>query len=53
MNRSDQVADDEQIDVTKTEARAGSTPGIARYVLMASLALVVIAFAVIVGIGFK
>ncbi len=47
------MTDDEQIDVTKTEARGGSTPGVARYVLVASLVLVIVAFAVIVGIGFK
>ena len=30
--------------LTKTEARAGTTPGVARYVLVFGLALVLIAF---------
>ena len=32
----------EEIHVTKTEARAGSTPNIVRYVLLISIALAVI-----------
>jgi hypothetical protein len=36
---------------TTTEARAGSTPGVARYVLIFGTLLVVIAFTVIVLIG--
>lgn len=32
------------------DARAGSTPGVVRYVLMASLALVIIAFLLIFGL---
>lgn len=47
------VQPDEQIDVSKTDARAGSTPHTVRYVLLISLVLVIVAFAVIVGIGFK
>ncbi len=47
------VQPDEQIEVTKTEARGGSTPHIARYVLVISLVLVIVAFAVIVGIGVR
>lgn len=47
------VQPDEQIDVSKTEARGGSTPHIARYVLAISLVLVIAAFAVIVGISAK
>jgi len=39
--------------LTKTEARAGITPGIVRYVLGISLALVIIAFAIILLIGFR
>lgn len=40
-----------EVHIDKTEARAGSTPGIVRYVLLISLALVIIAFAVIVLTG--
>jgi len=36
---------------TTTEARAGSTPGVARYVLVIGTVLVVIIFAVIVLVG--
>ena len=36
---------------TTTEARAGSTPGVARYVLIVGTLLVVILFAVIVLVG--
>ncbi len=36
---------------TTTEARAGSTPGVARYVLIFGTLLVVIIFAVIVLVG--
>ncbi|HTI30490.1 MAG TPA: hypothetical protein VL405_00020 [Sphingomonas sp.] len=45
------VQPDEQIDVPKTDARAGSTPHIVRYVLLISLILVIAAFVVIVGFG--
>ena len=38
---------DDPIHVTKTEARGGSTPGVGRYVLGISLALVVVVFAVV------
>jgi Flp pilus assembly protein TadB len=47
------VQPDEQIDVTKTEARAGSTPHVTRYVLLFSLILVIAAFIAIVGFGAK
>ena len=47
------VQPDEQIDVSKTDARAGSTPHSLRYVLMISLVLVVVAFVVIVGFGVR
>jgi len=40
--------DKDEIHLSREEARAGSTPGIARYVLAISLVLVIIAFAVIV-----
>jgi hypothetical protein len=36
---------------TTTEARAGSTPGVARYVLVIGTALVVVAFVIIVLVG--
>ena len=44
---------DEPIHQTKTEARAGSTPGIVRYVLIASLILIIAAFAIIVGMQMR
>ena len=40
------MADDSE-HLTKTEARGGTTPGVARYVLIFSLLLVLIAFALI------
>ena len=42
---------DTRIHETTTEARAGSTPGVARNVLVWGTLLVVIAFAIIVLIG--
>jgi hypothetical protein len=39
--------DNKPINETATEARAGSTPGVVRYVLGISLALVVILFALV------
>ena len=36
---------------TATEARAGSTPGVARYVLSIGLLLVIVIFAVIFLVG--
>jgi hypothetical protein len=42
---------DPQIHETTTEARAGSTPGVARYVLIFGTLAVVIAFIVIVLVG--
>ena len=42
---------DSTIHETATEARAGSTPGVARYVLIFGTLLVVILFAVIVLVG--
>ena len=41
------MADDHQEHVTTTEARAGSTPHMARYVLFIGTGLVVVAFAII------
>ncbi len=43
--------DEPQIELTKTEARAGTTPHIVRYVLGISLVLVIVAFAVILASG--
>lgn len=42
---------EQPIHETTTEARAGTGPGVMRYVLAASLLLVVVAFAVIVAIS--
>ncbi len=39
--------EDEQVEMTGTEARAGTTPHIVRYVLFASLVLVIVALAVV------
>ena len=40
-----------EVHLDKEEARSGSTPGVVRYVLLISLVLVIIAFAVIVATG--
>lgn len=42
---------DPPIRETATEARAGSTPGVARYVLVIGTLLVIIIFAAIVLVG--
>jgi hypothetical protein len=42
---------DEQIEVTTTDARAGTTPHIVRYILIISLTLVVGALAFVVLAG--
>ena len=42
---------DASVTETTTEARAGSTPGVARYVLAIGTVLVVILFALIVLVG--
>ena len=42
---------DRRIVETTTEARAGSTPGVARYVLVIGTLLVVVIFAVIFLVG--
>jgi hypothetical protein len=39
--------DDDRVDIGKTEARAGTTPHMTRYILPISTALVVILFAII------
>ena len=39
--------DNDSAHLSATEARGGSTPGVTRYVLGASLILVVVAFAVV------
>ena len=41
----------EQIHVTTTEARGGATPGMTRYILAASLLLVIVAFIAVYLIG--
>jgi hypothetical protein len=45
------MAEEQPIHETGTEARGGTGPGVMRYVLAASLALVVVAFGVIVASG--
>ena len=42
---------DEQEHVTTTEARAGATPHMTRYVLVIGLALVIVLFAIIFVVG--
>jgi hypothetical protein len=39
--------DDDRVHVTTDEARAGSTPGMTRYILGASLVLIIVIFAAI------
>ena len=41
------MSDERPEQITTTEARAGSTPHVTRYVLGVGLALVVVAFAII------
>jgi hypothetical protein len=48
---ADPARPDPPVRETTTEARAGSTPGVARYVLVFGTLLVVIFFAVIVLVG--
>jgi hypothetical protein len=48
---ADPQRSDPRVIETTTEARAGSTPGVARYVLVFGTLLVVIIFAVIVLVG--
>ena len=42
------VDSNEQVEVTTDEARAGSTPGMTRYILAFSLVLIVVIFAALV-----
>ena len=42
---------DEQEHVTTTEARAGATPHMTRYVLVVGLALVILLFAIILFVA--
>ena len=39
--------DNDSTHLSATDARGGSTPGVTRYVLVASLVLVIVAFAVV------
>ena len=48
-NREQIMVDSQPIHETATEARAGTGPGVMRYVLAASLLLVIVALAIIVG----
>ena len=43
----------EEEHLTKTEARAGTGPKGMRFVLLISIVLVVIGFAVVLGFGFR
>ena len=43
--------DEQHEEVTKTEARGGETPHVARYVLLISVALIVIAFGVMLFVA--
>jgi hypothetical protein len=45
------MVDQQPIHETTTEARAGTGPGVMRYVLAASLVLVVVALAIVVATG--
>lgn len=48
---ADPEQNEEPVRETATEARAGSTPGVARNVLVISMLLVIIIFAVIFFVG--
>ncbi len=48
---ADPQASEPRIHETTTEARAGSTPGVARYVLIVGTLLVVVLFVAIVLLG--
>jgi len=39
--------DNERVEVTTDEARAGATPGMTRYILAASLVLIIAVFAAV------
>jgi hypothetical protein len=51
MMAEQRMSNEPVIHETATEARAGTGPGIMRLVLLGSLILVVVAFAVIVALG--
>ncbi len=48
---ADPLQSEPRIHETTTEARAGSTPGVARYVLIIGTLLVIVLFAAIVLVG--
>jgi hypothetical protein len=43
------MMEDEQVELTTTEARAGTTPHIVRYVLIISLVLVIVALGLVLA----
>jgi hypothetical protein len=45
------MANDDQIHRNTTEARAGATPGMTRYILAASLVLVIVAFIIVYNVA--
>jgi hypothetical protein len=45
------ASENQEPHLTKTEARAGTTNHVVRYVLIISLILVIVAFAIIVAVG--
>lgn len=45
------MPEEQPIHETTTEARGGTGPGVMRYVLLASLILVIVAFVIIVSAG--
>ena len=45
------MPEEQPIHETATEARGGTGPGVMRYVLLASLVLVIVAFVIIVSAG--
>lgn len=49
--REQSALEDEQVELTRTEARAGQSNHVTRYVLGISLVLIVIVFTVIVVVG--
>jgi hypothetical protein len=46
---SEMMMDDEKVELSATEARAGTTPHIVRYVLIISLALAVVAMGIVLA----
>ena len=47
------MADEEKIEVSTDEARAGTTPHVVRYVLAISMALVIVLFAVLLFYSYR